>query len=70
MSSWKYEFKGYKLELVDEPRATSEGEVPDLDYLLAEIDAEVSRLQALIQKSEDEIYRLRKWQRVSKKAEK
>jgi len=70
MSSWNYEFKGYKLQLEDEPKASYEGEAPDLDYLLAEIDAEVSRLQALIQKSEDEIYRLRKWQRVTKKAEK
>ena len=56
MSSWTYEFKGYKLQLEDEPKSTYVGEVPDLDYLLAEVDAEVNRLQAVIQKSENEIY--------------
>jgi len=66
MSNWTYKFKDYTLQLEEESKATYEGEAPDLDYLHAEIDAEVHRLTELIQVSEREIYKLRKWQRVMK----
>lgn len=74
MSTWKYEFKDYYLHLEDTPQATytelpGTSPLPDVDYLLAEVDAEVHRLTALIQKSEYEIYKLRKWQKVIKKKE-
>jgi hypothetical protein len=69
MSNWSYEFKGYTIQLEDDPVAAYTGEVPDAEYLISEVDAEVHRLTALIQKSEYEIYKLRKWQKVMKKNE-
>jgi hypothetical protein len=71
MTTWKYQFKDYKLVLVDEPSAiVEEGPILEEDTLLAETDAEIHRLNLLIDKYQSDIYKLRKWQRVLKEPKK
>jgi hypothetical protein len=68
MTTWKYEFKDYRLVLKDEPEAIIEtGATRESDTILAEIDAEVHRLYLLKEKCEADIYKLRKWQKALKK---
>lgn len=67
MSTWKYEFKNFELILSIIEAAGWKCQEPgnhEDDWMLSEVDAEVHRLNLLIEKSQSDIYKLRKWQRA------
>lgn len=68
MSEWIYQLTPVvALGLVDNPAADYVSDATlSTDEALCLVDTEVHRLTELIKKTENDIYKLRKWQRVLK----